>query len=60
MELLESTKSNITKNEGGDSVPHLEINEVILLHCNIANNNFQKKIQEFCLYLLLINDLVYY
>ena len=60
MELLESTKSNITKNEGGDNVPHLEINEVILLHCNIANNNSQKKIQEFCLYLLLINDLVYY
>ena len=40
MKLLESTESKITKYENGDNVPHLETTEVILVHCNIANNNF--------------------
>ena len=42
MKLLESTESKITKYENGDNVPHLETTEVILVHCNIANNNFQQ------------------
>ena len=38
--LLGSTKSKITKNENGENVPHLEITEVALVHCNIFNNNY--------------------
>ena len=40
MKLLGSTKSKITKSENGENVPHLEITEVILVHCNIANNDY--------------------
>ena len=42
MQLLESTRSRITKDENGENVPHLEFNEVVLIHCNISNNNYQQ------------------
>ena len=42
MTLIGSTKITITKNENGKNVLHLEINEVILVHCNIANNDCQQ------------------
>ena len=41
MKLLTSTKSKITKDENDEIVPHLEINEVILAHYNIVNNDYQ-------------------
>ena len=40
MKLLGSTKVNEDKN--GESVPHLEITEVVLIHCNIVNNDYQQ------------------
>ena len=42
MKLLESTKNKITKNKNGENVPHLEITEVVLVHCNIVNNDYQQ------------------
>ena len=42
MKLLGSSKSKITKDENGKNVPHLEITEVVLIHCNIVNNNYQQ------------------
>ena len=42
MKLLGSTKSMITKDENSENVPNLEITEVLLVHCNIANNNYQQ------------------
>ena len=42
MKLLESTKNKITKDKTGENVPHLEITEVVLVHCNIVNNEYQK------------------
>ena len=41
MKLLGSTKSKITNDENDDYVPYLEITEVVLVHCNIVNNNYQ-------------------
>ena len=41
MKLLETTKNKITKDKNGENVPHLEINEVVLVHCNIVNNDYQ-------------------
>ena len=41
MKLLERTKSKITKDKNGENVPLLEITEVILVHCNILNNDYQ-------------------
>ena len=40
--LLGSTKSKITKAENGENVLHSEITEVVLIHCNIVNNNYQQ------------------
>ena len=42
MKLLGSTKNKITKVKNGENVPHLEITEVVLVHCNIADNNYQQ------------------
>ena len=41
MKLLGSTKSRITKDKNCENVPHLEINDVGLVHCNIVNNDYQ-------------------
>ena len=41
MKLLGSTKNKITKDKNGENVPHLEIAEVVLVHCNMVNNNYQ-------------------
>ena len=41
MKLHGSSKSKITKDKNDENVPHLEITEVVLLHCNIVNNDFQ-------------------
>ena len=42
MKLLGSTKSNITKDKNGENVPHLGIVELVLINCNIVNNNYQQ------------------
>ena len=40
--LLGSTKNKITKNKSSENVSHLEITEVVLVHCNIVNNDYQQ------------------
>ena len=42
MKLLGSIKNKITKNNNGENVPRLEITEVVLVHCNIVNNDYQQ------------------
>ena len=42
MKLLGSTENKITKYQNDENVPHLEITEVVLVHCNIINNNYQQ------------------
>ena len=42
IKLLESTESKITKDKNGENVPHLEIAELVLIHCNLVNNNYQQ------------------
>ena len=42
MELLGSTENKTTKDKNGENVPHLEITEVVLVHCEIVNNYYQK------------------
>ena len=41
MELLWNAKNKITKDKKGENVPHLKNNEVVLLHYNIVNNDYQ-------------------
>ena len=42
MKLLGSTKNKITKYKYGENVPHLEITEVVLVQCDIVNNDYQQ------------------
>ena len=42
MKLLGSTKDKISEDKNGENVPHLEITEVALVHCNIVNNDYQQ------------------
>ena len=42
MKLLGSTENKTTKDKNGKNVPHLEITEVVLVHCNIVNNDYQQ------------------
>ena len=56
MKLLASTKSKITEDENGENMPHLEVNEVVLIQCNIVNNDYQQDSR--CIHLFLINHLV--
>ena len=48
MKLLGSTNGKITKDENGENVSHLEITEVILVHCNIANNVYKQDSKVLC------------
>ena len=41
MKLLGSTKDKITEDKNGENLPHLEITEVVLVHCNMVNNDYQ-------------------
>ena len=45
MKLLESTENEITTDKNGENVPHLVITEVVLVHCNIVNNNYQQDLR---------------
>ena len=42
MKLLGSTKNKIAKDKNGENIPHLEIAEVVLVHCNVVNNDYQQ------------------
>ena len=42
MKLLESTKNKITRDKNGENIPHLDITEVVLVHCNIVSNDYQQ------------------
>ena len=42
IKLLGNTENEITKDKNGENVSHLEITEVVLVHCNIINNDYQQ------------------
>ena len=42
MKLLGSTENKIIKDKNGENVPHLETTEVVLVHCDILNNDYQQ------------------
>ena len=41
MKLLRSTENKITKDKNSENVLHLETTEVVLVYCNIVNNDYQ-------------------
>ena len=42
MKLLGNTESKITKDKNGEQVSHLEVAELVIVHCNTINNNYQR------------------
>ena len=42
MKLLGSTENKITKDKNGENVLHLQITEVVLVHCDIVNRDYQQ------------------
>ena len=42
MQLLGSSKIDVDQNKDGEIVPKLETGEVVLVHCNLVNNNYQQ------------------
>ena len=42
IQLLGSSKKDLDKNKDGEMVPRLETVEVVLVHCNLVNNNYQQ------------------
>ena len=45
MKLHGSSKTKITKFKNSENVPHREITEVLLVHCNIFNNDYQQDLR---------------
>ena len=45
MRLLRSSENKTTKDKNGESVPHFEITEVALVHCNIVSNDYQQDLR---------------
>ena len=39
MKLPEITENKTTKDKNSENVPHFEVTEVVLVHCNIVNND---------------------
>ena len=56
MKLFRNSKRNITKDKKSGNVPHLEITEVLLVHCYIVNNYYQQDSR--VLYLFNCNELI--
>ena len=42
MKLLGSTENKITKDKNGKNAPRLEVLELVLVHCNLVNNDYQQ------------------
>ena len=42
IKLLGSTESKVTRDMNGREVPHLEVIELVLVHCNLVNNDYQQ------------------
>ena len=46
--LFWSTESKTTRDKNGENVPHSEITEVVLVHCNVVNNDWQHDLRVLC------------
>ena len=54
MKLFANTKNKITKDKNGENLSYIEINEVVLVHCNIGINDCQQELK--VLYRFVTNE----
>ena len=52
MKLIGSTKNKIVRNKNGENVQHLKITEIVLVHCDIINNDYQQDSRVLYTYVL--------
>ena len=45
MKLLGRNENKIANDKNGENIPHFEITEVVLVHCNIVNNDYQQDLR---------------
>ena len=45
MKLFGSTENKITKDENRENLPHLKIKEMVIVHCNIVNMDYQQDLK---------------
>ena len=45
MKLLGSNQSKISKDKSRENGPHLEITELVLVHCNLVNSHYQQDLR---------------
>ena len=45
MKLLGIAESKITKDKNGENVHHIEITELVLVHCDLVNNDYQQDLR---------------
>ena len=50
MKLHGSTKSKITKDQNGENVRYIKITEIVLVHSNIDNNDYQQDSKVFYIF----------
>ena len=43
-----NNNNNNNNNKNGENVPHLEITEVVLVYCNIVDNDYQQDSRVLC------------
>ena len=55
MKFLGNTENKITKDKNVENEPHLEITDVVLVHCNSVNNDYQQNSR--VLYTIVTNKL---
>ena len=51
MKLIGRTKIKINKNKHSEDISHLEIIELVLVHCNIVSNDYQRHSRLLCIYI---------
>ena len=47
MKLLGSTKKDVDQDKDGENIPKLESIKIVLVHCNLVNNSFQRALFTF-------------
>ena len=50
MKLLGSIENKITKDKNCPNVPYLEITEVVVIHCNIVSNDYERDSRVFYMF----------
>ena len=63
MNLIGSTKSKISKEEDGENMLYLKVTEVLLVHCNIVNNDYQQDsrvLYTFCSIIYICKSIIKY